>query len=185
MKKNLIISILSMLCFLFFFVEAAGAQLLSFGNGRCYPINFRKVDSKYYRSGELEKCNYFDLKKLGIKTVIDLRQNFLGYSQKEKSASTEAGINYFNIPMNPFFPPSKNQIDKFFSIIDNSNNLPVLVHCLHGQDRTGFMTALYRIRNDRWDYEQAYAEMLSYGYHNHRYPLLKLALRKYSRELSK
>ena len=38
------------------------------------------------------------------------------------------------------------------------------VHCLHGQDRTGLVVAMYRLRSG-WTPEQAEAEMLRCGFH--------------------
>ena len=44
---------------------------------------------------------------------------------------------------------------------------PVLVHCLHGSDRTGTIVAMYRIVEQGWTREAAIAEMTGggYGYH--------------------
>lgn len=182
MKKIITASILSILCLLLFSFSVAKAQDYSqcdYSKHQHYPLNFKKVDSLYYRSGKINKCDYPNLKNIGIKTVIDLRQNLLGSAQSEKNETNNLGINYFSIPLNPFIPPTKEQINKFFTIIDNTNNLPVLVHCTHGQDRTGIMTALYRVNNNHWTFHQAYTEMLNNGYHPYRYPQQKLFLQKY------
>ena len=40
-----------------------------------------------------------------------------------------------------------------------------LVHCAHGQDRTGLVCALYRVRDDGWSTAQAWEEALKLGYH--------------------
>lgn len=40
----------------------------------------------------------------------------------------------------------------------------VLIHCKHGQNRTGLMAAMYRIVFDGWSREQAMAEMLEGGF---------------------
>jgi len=40
-----------------------------------------------------------------------------------------------------------------------------LVHCTHGQDRTGFIIGAYRVLTDRWPKRQAYAEMLAHHFH--------------------
>ena len=44
---------------------------------------------------------------------------------------------------------------------------PVLVHCLHGADRTGTMCALYRIAIQGWSKEDALKEMTEGGYNFH------------------
>ena len=38
------------------------------------------------------------------------------------------------------------------------------VHCAHGQDRTGLVVAVYRVRHG-WTKAQAQAEMLRLGFH--------------------
>lgn len=91
------------------------------------------------------------------------------------------GMKYVNIPMNPFSPPTEKQIGLFFSITDNPNNLPVFVFCAQGKDRTGIMTALYRIKKYNWSFEQAYGEMKKDGYHSLIFPEQKKFLAKYSK----
>jgi len=44
---------------------------------------------------------------------------------------------------------------------------PVLLHCQHGADRTGLVSAMYRLLYQNWTREQALDELLNgdYGYH--------------------
>jgi tyrosine-protein phosphatase SIW14 len=42
----------------------------------------------------------------------------------------------------------------------------VLVHCQHGEDRTGLVIAAYRVRFWGWTKEKAMAEALQFGYRN-------------------
>ena len=44
---------------------------------------------------------------------------------------------------------------------------PVLLHCLHGADRTGLMVAMYRMLYQHWPRERALDELRNggYGYH--------------------
>ena len=187
MSKITIIVALSLLCLVFFLFEIVEAQIFPDADLRKierYPINFKKVESNYYRSGIIQKRDYASLTKLGIKTIIDLRMDLFGYAKKEKLMADSLGIKYFNIPMNPFLPPNEEQIKKFFSIMDDENNLPILIHCLHGQDRTGIMVALHRVRNNHWNYAHTYKEMLNNGYHLYKYPKLKQFLKKYASENS-
>ena len=74
-------------------------------------------------------------------------------------------MNYISLPMNPFRPPTKEQVDKYFSIVDNPEYQPVYVHCSHGQDRTGVMVGIYRVKDCDWSFKDAYKEMKSFGYH--------------------
>jgi tyrosine-protein phosphatase SIW14 len=43
---------------------------------------------------------------------------------------------------------------------------PVLVHCQHGEDRTGLIIAAYRVRVCLWTKDAAMKEALAYGYRN-------------------
>ncbi len=40
-----------------------------------------------------------------------------------------------------------------------------IVHCTHGQDRTGEVVGEYRVDNDGWTKDRAYQEMLDHHYH--------------------
>ena len=39
------------------------------------------------------------------------------------------------------------------------------IHCEHGQDRTGLLVGLYRVRSCNWPPDQAWQEMLAHDYH--------------------
>ena len=43
---------------------------------------------------------------------------------------------------------------------------PILVHCQHGEDRTGLVIAAYRVRVDGWSKQTAMDEALKFGYRN-------------------
>lgn len=147
--------------------------------------NFTKYNDNYYRGGKPDKEKYDDLQKLGIKTIIDLRANNKKKVEKLTEEFKEFGIQYKNIPLNAFNPPKEKEIKEFFSIVDNTENQPVYVHCTFGQDRTGVMSGLYRIVNDCWTYKQAYEEMLDKGYRKILYFRLKRFLKKYYKSLVK
>jgi len=144
------------------------------------PIsNFSKVDDNYYRGAQpnLQSIEY--LKKLGIKTIINLRNENQIVDSKEKISVLKNGINYVNIPMRPDKPPTQAQINQFFNLTNNSANLPVYVHCLQGKDRTGIMTALYRFNEYNWSFKKTYSEMRKMGYHIYFYPRQKWFLANY------
>ena len=61
-------------------------------------------------------------------------------------------------------PPSKDKVAQFLEIVNDPANQPVYVHCQGGRHRTGVMTAVYRMTNDRWTADQAFAEMKKYRY---------------------
>mgnify|MGYP000187328886 CR=1 FL=1 len=46
-------------------------------------------------------------------------------------------------------------LDMFFSIMDNKDNYPVLIHCYHGVGRAEMYSAIYRIEYENMDRDQA------------------------------
>lgn len=145
--------------------------------------NFGKIDDDFYRGGQPKDYQVEELSKLGIKSIINLRLPNGKRDSRQEWLAKKFNMNYYNIPMTQFFPPNYAQISRFNSIVDDPTKRPVFVHCEQGQDRTGIITALYRARYYNWTYEQAYSEMLSYGYHSRFFPLPKLFLRHYIESL--
>jgi protein tyrosine/serine phosphatase len=52
-------------------------------------------------------------------------------------------------------------------IINKKENGPFLIHCQHGADRTGVMSAMYRIVVQGWTKDDAIKEMVDGGYGFH------------------
>lgn len=123
--------------------------------------NFYKVSDDLYRGAQPDKAGIKELKRMGIKTVINLR------TTNDEAPMVEAeGIRYFNLPMSAFFP-SKEKYKRYLEIVSDRSNLPAFVHCRHGADRTGVAVALYRIKIQQWNKEAAIKEMVDGGYHFH------------------
>ena len=137
-----------------------GAQ--SFSNTPTVSIeNFGKVNDNYYRGSQPDAGQFADLKKLGIKTVIDLRKDSVG---EAAAWARTAGLNYVNIPLTTKQAATAEQTDYFLKLVNDQANWPVFVHCKGGRHRTGEMTAIYRITNDGWTAKQAYEEMKKYDF---------------------
>jgi protein tyrosine/serine phosphatase len=125
--------------------------------------NFGKVDDNYYRGSQPRAEQFAQLKKLGIKTVIDLRKD----SERDApDGARSAGLQYFDIPLKSARPATKEQTAYFLSLVNNPANWPVYVHCKGGRHRTGAMTAVYRITHDGWTADQAYQEMKDYDFND-------------------
>jgi protein tyrosine/serine phosphatase len=123
--------------------------------------NFGKVNDNYYRGSQPVVNQFAELKKLGIKTVIDLREDSLKDSGNMARA---AGLQYINIPLTTKRPSTSEQTEYFLRLVNDQTNWPVFVHCKGGRHRTGEMTAIYRITRDGWNAEQAYDEMKKYDF---------------------
>jgi protein tyrosine phosphatase (PTP) superfamily phosphohydrolase (DUF442 family) len=125
--------------------------------------NFGQMDDSFYRGAQPKPADYKDLKALGIKTIIDLRDDPSKYERPEAEA---LGMRYVNIPMSDKDRPKNEQIAAFFTIADDSANAPFYVHCVGGRHRTGLIGALYRYNKYGWDYDAVYREMKNYDYYS-------------------
>ena len=125
--------------------------------------NLSKVNEKLYRGGQPTQAGIDQLKLLGIKTVIDLRDND-DRARKEESWTKAAGMRFINIPLSNWFSPDDKDIGSIIGQIDRQDNQPVYVHCKRGADRTGTVIAIYRITHDDWTGEQAKTEAKQFGF---------------------
>ena len=124
--------------------------------------NFHQVDSHVYRGGQPTDEGFQYLSKIGVKTVIDLREAD-DRSQAEESAVTAAGMHYVNVPMTGLTPPTEAEIAKILDLMEDNSTGAVFVHCKRGADRTGAVIGAYRIDHDHWDGARALREAKSEG----------------------
>ncbi len=124
--------------------------------------NFGQMDERLYRGGQPKGQDYNDLAVLGIKTVIDLRDDA---EPSEKLAVEALGMHYINIPMSSKEYPKSVQVDQFLKLMNDTESGKVFVHCAGGRHRTGVMGAVYRFNHDHWNYDQVYAEMKAYDFY--------------------
>ena len=124
--------------------------------------NFGRINEHYYRGGLPHETDYPALARLGVKTMIDLTDDD-GDSSEQRLAET-AGMKFFKLAMNTRVVPTAGQIATFLSIVGDPANQPVYVHCVGGRHRTGVMTAIYRMLEDKWTPDQAFKEMKSYKF---------------------
>jgi protein tyrosine/serine phosphatase len=59
------------------------------------------------------------------------------------------------------------QVAEALRIIKTAKS-PIVIHCWHGSDRTGLISAMYRILYQGWSKEEAIEELMKggYGYHS-------------------
>ncbi|HEY0003422.1 MAG TPA: tyrosine-protein phosphatase [Pyrinomonadaceae bacterium] len=124
--------------------------------------NFGQMDERFYRGAQPKTGDYQDLAQLGIKTVIDLRDNPTDY---EKPAVEALGMHYVNIPMSDKDYPREEQIAAFLKLVNNPETGKFYVHCAGGRHRTGVMGAVYRFNLYHWNYDQVYKEMKDYDFY--------------------
>ena len=124
--------------------------------------NFGQMDDRFFRGGQPKEGDYQELAALGIKTIIDLRNDPESYEQRDAEA---LGMKYVNIPMSDKDYPPAAQIEQFLKLVDDPSTGKFYVHCAGGRHRTGVMGAVYRFNHYNWNYDQVYAEMKKYDFY--------------------
>jgi protein tyrosine/serine phosphatase len=123
--------------------------------------NLFKVSNDLYRGAQPDENGFAELSKLGIKTVVSLRA-----IHSEREEMDKSSMAYRHIKFSPFHPEQEDVV-AFLKIMADPDKRPVFVHCKHGSDRTGTMTAFYRIVFQGWTKEEAIREMKEGGYGFH------------------
>jgi protein tyrosine/serine phosphatase len=123
--------------------------------------NFGQMDDRFFRGARPDENDYAALAALGVNTIIDLTDNSKEY---EKPAVEAAGLRYVNIPMEDKSSPSMDQINQFLKVVDDPATGKFFVHCAGGRHRTGVVGAVYRFTHDKWNLDQALAEMDQYEF---------------------
>jgi protein tyrosine phosphatase (PTP) superfamily phosphohydrolase (DUF442 family) len=134
-------------------------------------MNFAKVSPGLYRGARPTDEGLAHLKKIGIRTIVDLEIGDLieatpAQIDHEKQVATELGFVFVRRPMSAFQPfVSDAAMNETLAILADPAARPIYVHCKHGQDRTGLVIGLERVLSEGWDPADAHAEMLALGFH--------------------
>ena len=124
--------------------------------------NFGQMDDRFYRGAQPKENEFKELAQLGIRTIIDLRDDPESY---EKPMVESLGMTYVHIPMVAKKYPTQEALDLFFKAVNDPNTGKFYVHCAGGRHRTGVMGAVYRFKFYNWDFEQVYKEMKQYDFY--------------------
>lgn len=129
----------------------------------CDVKNFGKINDHIYRGGQPDEDEYKQLSEIGVKTIIDLRNDA---KTKARYLAEGTGMRYINLRLDSKVPPTKEESDKFLQIVNDQANWPVFVHCAGGRHRTGVLLAVYRMEVDGWNADQAYEEMKDFKFYS-------------------
>jgi len=123
--------------------------------------NLHKINDNLYRSEQPSRQGMINLKKIGIKTIINLRALHSDSRDLKgtKLLSEELSVKTWHI--------EDEDVIRVLKIIRKKENGPFLIHCQHGADRTGVMSAMYRIMEQGWSKDEAIKEMIEGGYGFH------------------
>jgi protein tyrosine/serine phosphatase len=124
--------------------------------------NFGQMDERFFRGAQPKEKQYKELAALGIKTIIDLRDDPEEYEKREAEA---LGIRYVHLPMIAKKYPKPETVEEFLKLVDDPSTGKFFVHCAGGRHRTGVLGAVYRFNHYKWNFEQVYSEMKKYDFY--------------------
>ena len=122
--------------------------------------NFARVSDDLYRGAQPTAEGFAELKKMGVKTIVNLRS-----VQSDRELLEGLGLGYVHISFKPWHPEEED-ILAFLKVVADTGNRPVFVHCQHGADRTGTMVAIYRVAFEGWEMREAMEELPNFGFHS-------------------
>ena len=121
--------------------------------------NFARVAPGLYRGSQPTAEGFAELKKLGVRTVVNLR-----FLHGDRDLLRGTGLRYAHIHALPW-APGDGDAAAFLKLLQDPSNYPVFVHCQHGADRTGYLVAVYRVVEQGWAMGDAVREMHAFGSH--------------------
>src|SRR5262249_50717249 len=80
----------------------------------CSVKNFGKVNDHLFRGGQPTSAEYKQLAKIGVKMVIDLREDSEDYARVEAQS---AGMKYINLRLSSKRPPTQEESNLFLRLV--------------------------------------------------------------------
>ena len=124
---------------------------------------FAEIRPGLARGGEPGERGLRFLRSGGYRTIV----SFLP-SASESAWVVQSGMEYVHIPMRSGLfsaePPTEEQVRRFLSVVSDTTRYPVFIHCHAGKDRTGAMSAIYRMEVCGWTVDEALEEMNAFGF---------------------
>lgn len=133
--------------------------------------NFRRVSDGIYRSGRLDAFELEKLYNMGVKTILNLegtgdfekeRENIDKIERRRKeNHEPDWHIALENVALSGTTAPRFEQLDHALAIAGDHTKYPILIHCKHGEDRTGVVVAAYRTEIEKMSMDDAAKEAKS------------------------
>lgn len=120
--------------------------------------NLYRISPTLYRSALPDSGAVPLLETLKVGTVI----NFL--PESDASWLQAPGIKQVQLPYHTNHVDDADVLAALRAIQSAESDGPVLMHCKHGSDRTGLMSAMYRVVVQGWSKEEALNEMTGGGF---------------------
>jgi len=129
--------------------------------------NLALVEPGVYRGGQPDAEGWAWLKAQGV--AYDVKLNT--WAEASDALASTNNIIVWDAGMINFAqqtvgsPDAHALIDTVQVIANHAGKAGVYVHCEHGQDRTGLVIGMYRVRAEGWTKANAYREMIAHGFH--------------------
>lgn len=133
------------------------------------------VPGKIYRSGQPTAPQLEEwIDRYDLKTILVLKPTLRPY---EKEIAEKRGLNLHHIIVSTKQGLPEDQWQRIRGILTDEQNFPLLLHCHAGADKTGTVTALYRVEVQGWPLWKALLEMDLHYHIPFQYPALQRYLK--------
>ena len=110
--------------------------------------NLGVVDpGRVYRSAQPGRAWESTIRALGLRAVINLRGGnpLDAFYAREVEVAGRLGVAFYDLPLSATKRPSRRELMLAIVALERCER-PVLIHCKWGSDRTGMLSALYRMQ---------------------------------------
>lgn len=142
---------------------AAKADDYRFSTSAATIRPLEQVNAKIWRSGRPTMDSLKQAYANGVRIIIDLEDNQNAVAL-ESTAAQQIGFKFYSFPMSAMTGPTDAQVNQILAMLKNAP-AATLVHCHHGEDRSGLIIGLERVFIEGWTAQAAYTEMLNKGFH--------------------
>lgn len=143
--------------------------------------NLAQVDANVWRSGQITTSSGWDyiVELAAGRRIHVIKLNF--DAEGSDSMAQTRGFDVHVLAIQPqgdqdlwddvksaFTKPDPSVVAQVDALLAASRTQPgdfYLVHCTHGQDRTGYIIGRHRVLDDGWTKDRAYAEMVEHHFH--------------------
>ena len=138
---------------------------LDHGIFRLIYLNKHRLGQNAWRAAQPAPHDFTRFKRLGVKTVVNLRgERMSGSYWLEIAACKRLGLAFENCVIRSRAAPSLGELQGVRALLERVE-YPILIHCKSGADRAGLMSVLYMHLKEGQPIEQALEQLsLRYGH---------------------
>ncbi|KAI0203187.1 tyrosine phosphatase family-domain-containing protein [Astrocystis sublimbata] len=126
------------------------------------PLNFSTVCEGLYRSSYPQAGDYPFIQQLKLKTIVTLVSKELPEGYQQFLDANQITHKIFDMAGTKKEEISVSMMRSIHSVISQTENYPLLIHCNHGKHRTGCVVGIFRKAN-QWKLNHIIAEYSSFA----------------------